>query len=165
MLTFWGCPDYSILDYSRAFTVHFIYPQQSNKIRKLRIGSKLSEPYAYELINFLYRCRHVFLTVVQYKQWRQTPASTLLKTCSIKESLAERQKRSKAWLHFTKKDGNHAALISLTIIISSKGGNTSNMLKHLSTRHGLKLQKCHVFDTLHECHYFPTEQQLPTQAG
>lgn len=36
-----------------------------------------------------------------------------------------------------------------------KDGNTSNMLKHLSTQHGLKLQECHVLD---KCHCFPNEQ-------
>src|SRR4029434_4276997 len=30
--------------------------------------------------------------------------------------------------------------------ISSKGGNTTNMNKHLNTQHGIKLQECHVFD-------------------
>lgn len=33
------------------------------------------------------------------------------------------------------------------MIISSSGGNTSNLLKHLSMQHRLKLQECHVFNT------------------
>ena len=32
--------------------------------------------------------------------------------------------------------------------ISSKGGNTTNMQKHLSTQHAITLQECHVFDAL-----------------
>ena len=32
--------------------------------------------------------------------------------------------------------------------ISSKGGTTSNMLKHLATQHAIHIQQCRVFDTL-----------------
>ncbi len=36
--------------------------------------------------------------------------------------MAERKERSKAWLHFTKKDDNSASCNVSKIIISSKGG-------------------------------------------
>ena len=48
----------------------------------------------------------------------------------------ERRKRSKVWLHFTKRDENAAVCNQCNAAISCKGANTSNMLKHLSTRGG-----------------------------
>ena len=59
-----------------------------------------------------------------------------------------RKKRSKAWLHFTRKDDTIATCNSCKVSISSKGGTTSNMQKHLATQHGIHLQECRVFDTL-----------------
>ncbi|XP_073728045.1 E3 SUMO-protein ligase ZBED1-like [Misgurnus anguillicaudatus] len=59
----------------------------------------------------------------------------------------ERKKRSKAWLYFTKRDENHAVCNNCKAVISCKGANTSNMLKHMLT-HGTKLQECRVFDPL-----------------
>ena len=59
-----------------------------------------------------------------------------------------RMKRSKAWLYFTRKDDNIATCNSCKVSISSKGGTTTNMQKHLATQHGIHLQECHVFDTL-----------------
>ena len=51
-------------------------------------------------------------------------------------SIMERRKRSKVWLHFTKRDENAAVCNQCNAAISCKGANTSNMLKHLSTRGG-----------------------------
>ena len=48
----------------------------------------------------------------------------------------ERRKRSKVWLHFTKRNANAAVCNQCNAAISCKGANTSNMLKHLSTRGG-----------------------------
>ena len=59
-----------------------------------------------------------------------------------------RKKRAKAWLYFTRKDDNIATCNSCQVSISSKGGTTTNMQKHLATQHGIHLQECHVFDTL-----------------
>ena len=59
-----------------------------------------------------------------------------------------RKKRAKAWLYFTRKDDNIATCNSCKVSISSKGGTTTNMQKHLATQHGIHLQECHVFDTL-----------------
>ena len=56
--------------------------------------------------------------------------------------MAQRQKRSKALLYLTRKDTN------CNVSISSKGGTTSNMQKHLATKHAIHLQDCRVFDTL-----------------
>lgn len=60
----------------------------------------------------------------------------------------ERKKRSKVWLYFTKRDEYAAVCNQCKTVISCKGANTSNMQKHLSTKHGVKLQECHVFDRL-----------------
>ena len=59
-----------------------------------------------------------------------------------------RKKRSKAWLYFTQIDDNIATCNNCKVSISSKGGTTSNMLKHLATQHAIHLQECRVFDTL-----------------
>ena len=61
-------------------------------------------------------------------------------------NMATRQKRSKVWLYFTRKNYNNATCNACKKSISSKGGNTTNMKKHLNTQHGMKLQECHVFD-------------------
>ena len=47
-----------------------------------------------------------------------------------------------------RKDDHRATCNACKMSISSKGGNTTNMQKHLSTQHAITLQKCHVFDAL-----------------
>ncbi|XP_063748274.1 E3 SUMO-protein ligase ZBED1-like isoform X3 [Eleginops maclovinus] len=60
-----------------------------------------------------------------------------------------RLKRSKVWLHFTlHKDGNRAFCNHCKLLITSAGGNTSNMHKHLRTQHGINFNECRVFDAL-----------------
>ena len=54
--------------------------------------------------------------------------------------MAEKKKRSKAWLHFTEKDDNSSSCIVCKMIISRMDGNTSDMLNHLSTQHAPKLK-------------------------
>lgn len=44
--------------------------------------------------------------------------------------MVEGKNKSKPWLYFTKKDDNIASCNVCKMIISSKGGNTSIMLKH-----------------------------------
>ena len=63
-------------------------------------------------------------------------------------NMALRQKCSKVWLYFTKKDNTRASCNTCRAVITSKGGNTSNMLKHLTTQHAITLHKCKVVDTL-----------------
>ena len=60
----------------------------------------------------------------------------------------KRRKRSIAWLHFTKQDAISAVCNQCNAVISCKGAVTSNMLKHLSTQHGIKYQGRHVYDRL-----------------
>ena len=48
-----------------------------------------------------------------------------------------RFKRSKVWLHFTKKDGNKATSSHCKVEITASGGNTTNMQKHLRTQHAI----------------------------
>ena len=59
-----------------------------------------------------------------------------------------RQKRSEVWLYFTKNDNIRASCNMYRAVITSTEGNTSNMMKHLTTRHGITLHICKVFDTL-----------------
>lgn len=77
-----------------------------------------------------------------------TRSATTHACYKLTTTIMERRKRSKAWLHFTKRDANYAVCNQCGISISCKGSNTSNMLKHLSCQHGIKLQECHVFDSL-----------------
>lgn len=60
-------------------------------------------------------------------------------------------KRSRVWLHFTSKDADSAVCNKCSKVILCKGGNTSNLTKHLTT-HGifLKAEKCTVFDSLRD---------------
>src|SRR4029434_8181001 len=62
--------------------------------------------------------------------------------------MASRQRCSKVWLYFTQKDDHRATCNACKTSLSSKGRNTTNMQKHLSTQHAITLQKCHVFDAL-----------------
>src|SRR4029434_2229078 len=62
--------------------------------------------------------------------------------------MASRQRRSKVRLYFTRKDDQRATCTACKTSISSKGGNTTNMQKHLSTQHSITLQESHVFDAL-----------------
>ena len=71
-----------------------------------------------------------------------------LRHAQLRGSIMERRKRSEVWLHFTKQDENSAVCNQCNAVISCKGANTSNMLKHLSPQHGIKYQECHVPDRL-----------------
>ena len=48
--------------------------------------------------------------------------------------MASRQKCSKVWLYFTWKDDNMVTCNTCKVSISSKGGTTSSMQKHLGTQ-------------------------------
>ena len=74
-------------------------------------------------------------------------------------SIMERRNRSKAWLHFTKQDENSAMCNQCNAVISCKGANTSNMLKHLSTQHGIKYQEC-VRPPVYECQVSTRTQEV-----
>ena len=75
--------------------------------------------------------------------------------------MAERAKRSSAWLHFTKvKDKEEAKCQLCSRVISCKGGNTSSMLKHLNVAHQLKT-KCSTF----ACLQVGTASATPAVAG
>ena len=60
-------------------------------------------------------------------------------------------KHSKVWLHFTSKDADSATCNRCLKPMSCKGGNASNLMKHLVT-HGvyLKDEQCTVFDNLRD---------------
>lgn len=49
----------------------------------------------------------------------------------------ENKKRYNAWLYFMKKDDTSASCKVGEMLTSNEGGNTSNMLKDLSTQHEL----------------------------
>ncbi|CAL8322512.1 unnamed protein product [Gadus morhua 'NCC'] len=68
---------------------------------------------------------------------------------TTRQHRGDSRKRSQVWFHFTKRKENSAVCNQCNAIISCKGANTSNMLKHLSTKHGIKSQECHVFKSLH----------------
>src|SRR4029434_8709438 len=63
-----------------------------------------------------------------------------------KVNMASRQRHSKVWLYFTRTDDHRATCSACKTSISSKGGNTNNMQKHLSTQHAITLQECLVFE-------------------
>lgn len=116
-----------------------------------------------KLINSFYHRQRVFPTAAHCK-------TMMLNTCVYAAGnwqqgiMAVTKKRSKTWLHF-----NSAACNVCKMMISTEGGNTSNMQKHLSTQHEFKFQECYVVDTL--CTTSATEGKYPfdkistTQAG
>src|SRR4029434_1291557 len=61
-------------------------------------------------------------------------------------NMASRQRRSKVWLYFTRKDDHRATCNACQTSISSKGGKTTIMQKHLSILHAITLQECRVFE-------------------
>ena len=63
-----------------------------------------------------------------------------------RKKMATRQKHSKAWLYFTRQNDNNATCNVCSKCISSTGGNTTNMMKHLKKQHGINLQECRVFN-------------------
>src|SRR4029434_6709766 len=66
-------------------------------------------------------------------------------------------KRSKVWLYSAPKDSNNATCSKCNKAIASKGGNTSNPMKHLATHYiFLKAEAYTVFDCLHECEPMPS---------
>src|SRR4029434_1556931 len=60
--------------------------------------------------------------------------------------MESRQRRSKVWLYFTRKDDHRATCNACKMSILSKGGNTTILQKHLSIQHAITLQECHVFE-------------------
>src|SRR4029434_1877963 len=72
--------------------------------------------------------------------------------------MASRQRRSKVWLYFMRKDDHKATCNACKTSISTKGGNTTNKWKHLSTQYAITLQECHVFDALRSDDHFNESQ-------
>src|SRR4029434_4173449 len=60
--------------------------------------------------------------------------------------MASRQRRSEVWLYFTQKDNHRATCSSCKTSLSSKGGKTTIIPKHLSILHAITLQECRVFE-------------------
>lgn len=73
--------------------------------------------------------------------------------------IAERNKQSKVSFHEESGDNSETRNVCRMIVLG-RGGNTSNMSKHLSMPHGRKFQECCGFGTqvTHKCHCFPTWQ-------
>ena len=63
-------------------------------------------------------------------------------------TMAERTKRSKVWLYFTRVDVDSARCHKCDKSFACKGGNTSNLSKHLAKVHHIQTEKCTVFDSL-----------------
>ncbi len=60
------------------------------------------------------------------------------------KSVAAREKRSKVWAHVIKLSDSIRCNICSSVIMN-KVGNTSNIMKHLLTKHDIYLQQCAVF--------------------
>ncbi len=64
-------------------------------------------------------------------------------TC-VRCVFAERVKRSKVWVHVTKISNTNVRCNKCSSVIVNKGGNISNVMKHLLTKH-IYLKQCTVF--------------------
>ena len=78
-------------------------------------------------------------------------------------TMAERSRRSKVWLSFSKKDENTANCITCKKDISCKGGSTSNMMKHL-LQHRVNLKECSAFDSVRSLNSSTTGFHTPDKA-
>ena len=58
-----------------------------------------------------------------------------------------RTKRSPVWAHFTRKNDGGVCNLCQSFCVA-KGGNTSNLLKHLRLKHNMHLKQCTIFDVL-----------------
>lgn len=76
-----------------------------------------------------------------------------------------RAKRSKVWAHFIKQDGNTSKCNICKHVVSCKGGNTSNLMKHLKTQHSLNVNDCTVFDCFRKATAAPTSTGQPLGSG
>jgi len=73
----------------------------------------------------------------------------LLHACNTHMAeMAERTKRSKVWLYFTRLDVDNARCQKCNKPFTCKGGNASNLSKHLAKVHHIQTEKCTVFDSL-----------------
>ncbi|XP_034093328.1 zinc finger BED domain-containing protein 1-like isoform X2 [Gymnodraco acuticeps] len=70
-------------------------------------------------------------------------------------------RRSKVWLHFVRKDNGSAECNTCSKRISSKGGNTTNMTKHLRL-HGIQIKECTVFNLFRQS---PSASQPPSSSA
>lgn len=61
--------------------------------------------------------------------------------------VGNRTTTSKVWVHFKKLvDGGKCNICSS--VVKGKGGNTSNLEKHLRLKHNIVLKRCNLFDLL-----------------
>ncbi len=65
--------------------------------------------------------------------------------CVCVQSVAARVKRSKVWAHVTKLSNTSVRCNICSSVIVNKGGNTSNIMKHLLTKHNIYLKQCAAF--------------------
>ncbi len=62
--------------------------------------------------------------------------------CVCMQSVAARVKRSKVWAHVTKLSDTSIRCNICSSVILNRGGNTSNIMKHLLTKHNIYLKQC-----------------------
>ncbi len=63
----------------------------------------------------------------------------------VQSIIAARVKRSKVWAHITKLSDTSVRCNMCSSVIVNKGGNTSNIMKHLLTKHNIYFKQCAVF--------------------
>ena len=100
------------------------------------------------LINSSGRERRHHTRCVAYASHAMCVASPVQPAVNSKHGAQAVYNSSKVWLHFTKKDDNRATCNTCKVDISSKGGNTTNMQKHLRSQHAISINECCVFDPL-----------------
>ena len=122
----------------------------------LRIGSPYRCPYSKDSALYLNPFRFIWLSEsneshhVSREKGKHVGGGAVRWSVEQKSTnMAEttRKKRSKVWLHCTKKDEETASCNHCAASLSCKGGNTSSMLKHLEGVHDLKVREpCRVFN-------------------
>ncbi len=111
------------------------------------------EPLAYLLNDSAYRFRSLQMC---------HDITHALRCFGYAANMSSRQKRSKVWLYFTRKDTNAVICNSCKSLMSAKGGTTSNMQKHLahtSTQFICRTVACLIH------YYLATQQQQVSQAA
>ena len=70
--------------------------------------------------------------------------------------------RSEVWLNFTRLHVDNARCQKCNKSLGCKGGNTSNLSKHLSKVHHIQTEKCTVFDCLSSSSVVPSTSNVST---
>ena len=139
----------------RGWNVPLVYSEQSSLSERQSIFWWMCQSYFCPILFNKKLSVQLLLTCGILPDHLRTPQTTDsfkkgLKTLHATHTaeMVERSKRSKVWLNFTRLDVDNARCQKGNKSLAFKGGNTSNLSKHLAKVHHIQTEKCTVFDCL-----------------